>query len=113
VSAGSPRVRRCSKPGTLRLGTPVSASEADADLVVAADDIHSGARRALLPGHPGTVYTGVTSWRVLVSGFTGEVQPMEVWGKGCVFGVAPLADGRVYCYATAVAPADVKGRSPC
>jgi 2-polyprenyl-6-methoxyphenol hydroxylase-like FAD-dependent oxidoreductase len=30
---------------------------------------------------------------------------MEAWGKGCVFGVAPLADGRVYCYATAVAPA--------
>jgi len=30
----------------------------------------------------------------------------ETWGRGSVFGVMPLADGRVYCYAAAPAPRD-------
>ena len=28
----------------------------------------------------------------------------ETWGRGLVFGVMPLADGRVHCYAAAPAP---------
>jgi 2-polyprenyl-6-methoxyphenol hydroxylase-like FAD-dependent oxidoreductase len=31
------------------------------------------------------------------------VQMAETWGRGTVFGVMPLADGRVYCYAAAPA----------
>jgi 2-polyprenyl-6-methoxyphenol hydroxylase-like FAD-dependent oxidoreductase len=75
-----------------------------ADLVVAADGLHSPVRRALFPEHPGPVYTGVTSWRIVVPRPAGEVLPVETWGNGCVFGVAVLGDGRVYCYATAPAP---------
>jgi 2-polyprenyl-6-methoxyphenol hydroxylase-like FAD-dependent oxidoreductase len=32
----------------------------------------------------------------------------ETWGRGTVFGVMPLADGRVYCYATALVPAGTR-----
>jgi hypothetical protein len=40
-----------------------------------------------------------------------EPVPMaETWGRGSVFGVMPLSDGRVYCYAAAPAPAGA--RSP-
>ncbi|WP_394813027.1 hypothetical protein [Streptomyces boetiae] len=31
-------------------------------------------------------------------------RPHETWGRGALWGTVPLADGRVYCYATAVAP---------
>ena len=47
----------------------------------------------------------MTSWRIVVNRPTSEVLPTETWGRGKVFGTAVLADGRVYCYATAKAPA--------
>ncbi|MEV4565643.1 FAD-dependent monooxygenase [Nonomuraea sp. NPDC049419] len=69
-------------PGRLRLDTTVTEVDAErgvvrteagdleadleADLVVAADGIHSATRRALFPGHPGPVYAGVTAWRGLI-----------------------------------------------
>ena len=64
---------------------------------------------ALFPGHPGPRYTGITAWRLLTSPVTGPVPMAESWGRGTVFGVMPLADGRVYCYATA--PADPGARA--
>lgn len=116
-------------PGTLRLGTAVSAVEPDtgrvtlapgdapaaggalpagelgADLVVAADGIHSATRRAIFPDHPAPVYSGVTSWRVVVPPpARSPVATSETWGRGVVFGVGSMTDGRVYCYATAVRP---------
>jgi 2-polyprenyl-6-methoxyphenol hydroxylase-like FAD-dependent oxidoreductase len=66
------------EPGTLRLGLAASDVDAPAgrvvtadgartaELVVAADGLHSPVRRKLFPGHPGPVYTGVTSWRFVV-----------------------------------------------
>jgi 2-polyprenyl-6-methoxyphenol hydroxylase-like FAD-dependent oxidoreductase len=92
------------KPGTLQLSDPVGAGEEHtADLVVAADGIDSATRRELFPDHPGPVYAGVTSWRIVVPHPGGEVHPVELWGRGTVFGIAVLGDGRVYCYATAPA----------
>ena len=80
-----------------------SAGELRADLVVAADGVASGVRAALWPDPPGLRYAGFTTWRLLVPG-TGETLAMaETWGRGAVFGVMPLADGRVYCYAAAAA----------
>jgi 2-polyprenyl-6-methoxyphenol hydroxylase-like FAD-dependent oxidoreductase len=87
-----------------------SAGELRADLVVAADGVGSGVRSALWPGGPGLKYAGFTTWRLLVPG-TGETPAMaETWGRGAVFGVMPLADGRVYCYAAASAEAGNRAR---
>ncbi|MFJ8746108.1 FAD-dependent monooxygenase [Embleya sp. NPDC127516] len=74
-----------------------------ADLVVAADGIRSPIRRALFPEHPGPRYAGFTTWRAIVPGM--DIVPGETWGRGLVFGAMPLADGRVYWYATANRPA--------
>ncbi|MBG0568276.1 FAD-dependent monooxygenase [Actinoplanes aureus] len=105
-------------PGTLRLGLPAEDVDPQAgrvvtahgpltpDLVVAADGLRSPVRAKLFPAHPGPVYTGVTSWRIVVPHPGGTLPPAETWGAGKVFGVATLGDGRVYCYATAPAPAD-------
>src|SRR3954468_7228137 len=40
--------------------------EWEAELVVAADGIHSAVRRTLFPEHSGPVYSGFTTWRVVV-----------------------------------------------
>ncbi|MEU6744359.1 FAD-dependent oxidoreductase [Streptosporangium sandarakinum] len=80
-------------------------TEVVADLVVAADGIRSPIRAALFPGHPGPVYSGVTSWRLLVPGGGRPGRTYESWGEGRVFGVMPLAGGTAYCYATDTVPA--------
>ncbi|MGC5010686.1 FAD-dependent monooxygenase [Streptosporangium sp. DT93] len=102
---------------TLRLDTPVLRVEPEegvvvlpdgtvtADLVVAADGIHSPVRSALFPGHPGPRYAGVTSWRLLVQADGVPGRAHESWGRGTVFGVMPLTGGTVYCYATDTVPA--------
>jgi 2-polyprenyl-6-methoxyphenol hydroxylase-like FAD-dependent oxidoreductase len=82
-----------------------TAGELVADLVVAADGIGSDTRSFLFPGHPGLRYSGFTTWRLIAGPVTGPVPMAESWGRGAVFGVMPLADGRVYCYAAAPAPA--------
>lgn len=106
------------EPGTLRLGTTVSAirqngtiveffgakgtgDSATFDIVVAADGINSLIRRSW-PGDPGLRYSGYSSWRGVTSrpvdlqGAAGET-----WGRGLRFGMAPLRDGRVYWFAVA------------
>ena len=105
--------------GVLRLSTEVTSVSADgivvtsageevrADLVVAADGIGSAVRSALwATEEPRLKYAGFTTWRLLtgpVPAQAGPVPMAETWGRGKIFGVMPLADGRVYCYAAAVA----------
>ncbi|MFI1735436.1 FAD-dependent monooxygenase [Streptomyces acidicola] len=89
-----------------RVSTPEG--ELEADLVVAADGIHSAVRRVLFPDHPGPVYAGFTTWRVVipVPGLhPGNVTSHETWGRGRIWGTHPLKDGRVYAYAAAMTPA--------
>ncbi|MFE9841621.1 FAD-dependent monooxygenase [Streptomyces goshikiensis] len=76
-----------------------------ADVAIAADGIHSALRRRYFPHHPGLRHSGETAWRTVLSceGLPGLVAA-ETWGRGERFGVVPLADGRVYVYATARAP---------
>lgn len=93
--------------GGAAVGTPDG--ELPADLVVAADGINSPVRRALFPAHPGPAYAGVTSWRMVVPASARPVRSAETWGRGRVFGVTVLGDGRIYCYATA--PAAAGGRA--
>ncbi|MCL7426391.1 FAD-dependent oxidoreductase [Streptomyces sp. YS415] len=114
LSAGLP-------PGTVRTGVgatvadpgadgrPARVSTPDgdleADLVVAADGIHSAVRGALFPDHPGAVYCGFTTWRVVIPLPGVEFASHETWGRGRLWGSHPLKDGRVYAYAAALAPA--------
>ncbi|MFH9574795.1 FAD-dependent monooxygenase [Streptomyces sp. NPDC017230] len=79
--------------------------ELEADLVVGADGIHSGVRGTLFPHHPGPVYSGFTTWRVVIPVPGAEFASHETWGRGRIWGTHPLGDGRVYAYAAAVAPA--------
>ncbi|MER7764591.1 FAD-dependent monooxygenase [Streptomyces sp. NPDC097619] len=82
-----------------------TAGDLTADVVIAADGIHSRLRRRSFPDHPGLRYSGETAWRTVLPA-DGPPAPAaeETWGPGCRFGVVPLADGRVYAYATAVVP---------
>ncbi|MFF3462829.1 FAD-dependent monooxygenase [Streptomyces sp. NPDC001984] len=79
--------------------------ELEADLVVGADGINSGVRTVLFPGHPGPVYAGFTTWRVVIPLPDVEFASHETWGRGRLWGTHPLKDGRVYAYAAAMTPA--------
>ncbi|NGO46771.1 FAD-dependent monooxygenase [Streptomyces ureilyticus] len=91
-----------------RVGTPDG--ELEAELVVGADGIHSAVRRALFPEHGGPVYSGFTTWRVVIPVPGAAFASHESWGRGRIWGTHPLKDGRVYAYAAAMVPAG--GRAP-
>ncbi|MGB3440129.1 MAG: FAD-dependent monooxygenase [Actinophytocola sp.] len=75
-----------------------------ADLVVAADGLHSGCRRELFPSAPDPVYCGHSVWRGIAE--LSRAEPGgNTWGDGLEFGRMPLADGRVYWYAVTNATA--------
>ncbi|MFJ9693363.1 FAD-dependent monooxygenase [Kitasatospora sp. NPDC101183] len=113
-------------PGTVRTGSPATLvtpgdeggrpavvrtgeGETTAGLVVAADGIRSATRAALFPHHPGPRYSGFTTWRTVVH--TPGRRPSaagEVWGRGRLAGVIPLAGDRVYTYGAALAPAGAR-----
>ncbi|MBL1109955.1 FAD-dependent monooxygenase [Streptomyces sp. 5-8] len=94
-------------PGDRARPARVSAGgeEWEAELVVGADGVNSRVRGALFPGHPGPVYAGFTTWRVLIPVPGAEFASHETWGRGHIWGTHPLKDGRVYAYAAATAPA--------
>jgi 2-polyprenyl-6-methoxyphenol hydroxylase-like FAD-dependent oxidoreductase len=91
-----------------RARVATSAGDLAADLVVAADGIRSPIRAALFPGHPGPRYSGCTAWRFVAPEPDRSPSPAETWGRGTVFGAVSLADGRVYCYASAFVPAGAR-----
>ncbi|MGW2398449.1 FAD-dependent monooxygenase [Kitasatospora sp. NPDC001664] len=92
--------------GTTQDGdTPVlhtTTGDLRADVVIAADGIRSALRRQLFPAHPGPRHAGEAGWRAVVPGDGLDIrQASETWGRGERFGIVPLADGRIYLYATA------------
>ncbi len=75
-----------------------------ADYLIAADGIHSVVRQKLLP-HSKPSYAGYTCWRGVVTDPSIVLEEAaEYWGKGCRFGVVPLADNQVYWFACVNAP---------
>jgi 2-polyprenyl-6-methoxyphenol hydroxylase-like FAD-dependent oxidoreductase len=85
-------------------GTVVhSGGESRADLVVGADGLHSVTRTSVWPDAPLPGYAGYTVWRMITPPVPVD-ETVESWGAGERFGYLPLADGRVYCFATANAP---------
>ncbi|GAA2332793.1 FAD-dependent monooxygenase [Streptomyces cuspidosporus] len=88
----------------------VADEELEAELVVAADGIHSAARGVLFPGRPGPRYAGFTTWRIVAPAPARPFTPHETWGRGRLWGTQPLLDGRVYAYAAAFTPEG--GRAP-
>ncbi|MFJ9847144.1 FAD-dependent monooxygenase [Kitasatospora sp. NPDC101155] len=85
--------------------------EQPAGLVVAADGIRSATRSQLFPQHPGPRYSGFTTWRTIVSPGRRPAAAGEIWGRGRLAGIVPLADGRVYLYGAALAPAGTRATS--
>jgi 2-polyprenyl-6-methoxyphenol hydroxylase-like FAD-dependent oxidoreductase len=89
--------------------SPTGPITAEADLVVAADGVHSAIRSAVFPHHPQPAYAGYITWRGIVpadqaAGITLDATVVESWGRGRRVGVAPLPDGRVYWFYTESAP---------
>lgn len=82
--------------GVVRLES--SAEHVDADIVVAADGVHSGIRSALWPWASEPRYVGYATWR-MITGRVSLDSGGEAWGHGERFGYAPLADGSAYCFA--------------
>ncbi|MGY4964937.1 FAD-dependent monooxygenase [Streptomyces sp. 900105245] len=93
---------------TRRARVTTGTAKLEADLVVGADGVNSRVRGTLFPEHPGAVYAGFTTWRVLITVPGVEFASHETWGRGHIWGTHPLKDGRVYAYAAATAPAGEK-----
>lgn len=74
-------------------------SRTDGDLLVGADGIRS-AVRAQLVGDGEPVYAGYTAYRGVANFDPARIEAGEYWGPGRRFGMAPMAGGRVYWWAT-------------
>jgi len=76
---------------------------ARADGMIAADGLRSIVRSQLF-GKVALRYAGYTAWRTIVNGADIEPTMGETWGRGCRFGIVPMARGRVYWFAVKNAP---------
>jgi 2-polyprenyl-6-methoxyphenol hydroxylase-like FAD-dependent oxidoreductase len=72
-------------------------------LVIGADGLRSRVRE-LVFGDDRIAYAGYTCWRLVVRAPSDVVGMREMWGRGRRFGVVPLGEDRVYCFAVANAP---------
>jgi 2-polyprenyl-6-methoxyphenol hydroxylase-like FAD-dependent oxidoreductase len=105
VRTDAPAALAASGDGTRPARVSTGGDQLEADLVVGADGVNSRVRGALFPAHPGPVYAGFTTWRILIPVPGAEFASHETWGRGRIWGTHPLKDGRVYAYAAATAAA--------
>src|SRR5947209_6990791 len=88
-------------------------SEVACDVLVAADGLHSRARRQLL-GDGAPVYRGYTVWRGIAELEHDALVPdtaTEIYGSGRRFGIGPVGLGRTGWWATANEPEAVESVS--
>lgn len=76
----------------------------DADVIVGADGLRSRVRGGGAFDDPGLRYAGYGAWRAITSVPVPIETSGETIGRGRRFGIAPLADGRVYWFACESAP---------
>lgn len=89
-------------------------TQAQGDLLIGADGIHSTIRSAWFP-EIRPHYAGYTCWRGLAHISRTELQTWA-WGKGALFGSMPMTQGRAYWFAQKDAPEgerDQKGEHKC
>jgi 2-polyprenyl-6-methoxyphenol hydroxylase-like FAD-dependent oxidoreductase len=87
---------------TLEAGSTGSAGSERFDLIIGADGLHSGTRTVVAGETVAPRYSGYSAWRGITTvpvDLSGEAG--ESVGHGRRFGIAPLADGRVYWFAVA------------
>lgn len=78
---------------------PGGLDEVDADVVVAADGIHSSLRTLVAPGEEGPLWNGVTMWRgtSVAAPFLGGrrmIMAGRLWERVVAYPIADLPDGR-------------------
>ncbi|GAA3914087.1 FAD-dependent monooxygenase [Microbacterium invictum] len=104
VVRGGHEVTAVSPDGEVTRVGPDGAHKTDRfDVVVAADGLRSTVRPTF-GDDPGVRYAGYSTWRAITDrpvDLHGEAG--ETWGVGRRFGIAPLADGRVYWFAVVTA----------
>ncbi|GID62254.1 monooxygenase [Actinoplanes cyaneus] len=93
------RVTAVTEEGEVTYESPAGPVRTRADLVVAADGIHSAIRRSLWPRAASPRPIGVRAWRGVTPAWDGDLVVAITWGRGAEFGVVPLVDGRVYWFA--------------
>ncbi len=78
-------------------------TQGEFDRVIGADGLRSRTREQVF-GETALLYSGYTCWRLVVDRPEGLDGGQEMWGRGQRFGLMPLPEGRVYCFATDNAP---------
>ncbi|MEZ0453779.1 FAD-dependent monooxygenase [Sphingobacterium thalpophilum] len=75
-------------------------SSFDTDYLIVADGIHSPVRQKLVPGSVPR-FAGYTCWRAVIDNHTLNIDnSYEIWGSKGRFGAVPLADNKLYWFAT-------------
>jgi 2-polyprenyl-6-methoxyphenol hydroxylase-like FAD-dependent oxidoreductase len=93
------RVTAVTAEGEVTYDGPAGPVSVEADLVVAADGIHSMVRRSLWPRAAAPVHVGVRAWRGVTPVWHGDLVVAISWDRGAEFGIVPLVDGRVSWFA--------------
>lgn len=86
-----------------------SDGESRGDVVVGADGLRSVVRGTLWREARPPRYSGYAAWRMVTRHPVPTDASGESWGRGDRFGFAPLADGRVYCFAATNAREGAEG----
>jgi 2-polyprenyl-6-methoxyphenol hydroxylase-like FAD-dependent oxidoreductase len=76
---------------------PNQGTKARAELVVAADGVHSAVRAQLFPTAPAH-YSGSTSWRAVIPDTETEDRLVQAWGPGTEFGSLRVSPAEIYWY---------------
>ena len=84
-------------------GDPARVAGREADLVVAADGMHSAVRARLFPRTTAR-YSGFSSWRAITPGRFDDGALRQYWGPRAEFGTMPVSGTHTYWYGYVAMP---------